>query len=43
MTIVYDILKQMPALEVLRNTWPLMIIAAVTLSASAYLFRARME
>lgn len=36
-------LKAMPALDVLANTWPLIIIAAITLTASAILFRARME
>ncbi|ARS27268.1 ABC transporter permease [Sphingomonas sp. KC8] len=36
-------LKAMPARDVLANTWPLMVIAAGTLSASAILFRARME
>jgi ABC-2 type transport system permease protein len=36
-------LKAMPAIEVLNNTWPLMIIAAVTLSAASYLFRSRLE
>jgi len=36
-------LKAMPALDVLSNTWPLVIIASVTLTASAVLFRARME
>lgn len=36
-------LKDMPAADILANTWPLALIAAVTLSASAVLFRARME
>jgi ABC-2 type transport system permease protein len=36
-------LKAMPASEVLNNCWPLAIICAVTLSASALLFRSRME
>ena len=36
-------LKAMPAAEVLKHTWPLAMIAAVTLSASALLFRSRME
>ena len=36
-------LKAMPAREILANTWPLMLIASVTLSASALLFRSRME
>lgn len=36
-------LKAMPAADVLANTWPMMIIAAVTLSAASYLFRSRLE
>lgn len=36
-------LKAMPAREVLANTWPLVVIAMATLTASALLFRARME
>ncbi|MGH6782182.1 MAG: ABC transporter permease, partial [Sphingomonadaceae bacterium] len=36
-------LKAMPAADILANTWPLIAIAAVTLSASALLFRSRME
>jgi ABC-2 type transport system permease protein len=36
-------LKAMPAGDVLNNCWPLAIICAVTLSASALLFRSRME
>ena len=36
-------LKAMPAWAVFGQLWPLVIIAAVTLSAAAYLFRARME
>lgn len=36
-------LKAMPAEAVLHQLWPLAIIACVTLSASAWLFRARME
>jgi len=36
-------LKAMPAAEILANTWPLMVIAAVTLGASTVLFRSRME
>src|SRR5579862_2342890 len=36
-------LKGLPPLEILRNTWPLAIIAAVTLTASQFLFRSRME
>lgn len=36
-------LKAMPAEAVLQQLWPLVIIAIVTLSAAAWLFRARME
>ena len=36
-------LKAMPAAAVFHQLWPLAIIACVTLSASAWLFRARME
>lgn len=36
-------LKAMPAEAVLHQLWPLAIIACVTLAASAWLFRARME
>ncbi|MCH8686683.1 ABC transporter permease [Pedomonas mirosovicensis] len=36
-------LKNMPADAILANTWPMALIALVTLSASAVLFRARME
>ena len=36
-------LKAMPARDVLDNCWPLALICAVTLSASAVLFRSRME
>jgi ABC-2 type transport system permease protein len=36
-------LKAMPARDVLNNCWPLAIICTVTLSASALLFRSRME
>ncbi|ATE65143.1 ABC transporter permease [Rhizorhabdus dicambivorans] len=36
-------LKNMPASEVLANSWPMALIALVTLSAAAFLFRARME
>jgi ABC-2 type transport system permease protein len=36
-------LKGMPAKDVLDNCWPLAIISGVTLSASALLFRSRME
>ena len=36
-------LKAMPAIDVLRNTWPLMIISVVTIAAASYLFRSRLE
>jgi ABC-2 type transport system permease protein len=36
-------LKAMPAADVLENCWPLALICAGTLSASALLFRSRME
>lgn len=36
-------LKGMPARDVLDNCWPLAIISGATLSASALLFRSRME
>jgi len=36
-------LKAMPTRDVLDNCWPLAIICVVTLSASALLFRSRME
>jgi ABC-2 type transport system permease protein len=36
-------LKGMPPGEVLRNLWPLMLIAAVTLSGATLLFRSRLE
>jgi len=36
-------LKAMPARDVLDNCWPLALICVVTLSASALLFRSRME
>jgi ABC-2 type transport system permease protein len=36
-------LKDMPAAEVLRNLWPLAVIALVTLSAATWLFRHRVE
>lgn len=36
-------LKAMPARAVLNDCWPLALICAVTLSASALLFRSRME
>lgn len=36
-------LKAMPAATVFHHLWPLIIIAILTLTASAWLFRARME
>jgi ABC-2 type transport system permease protein len=36
-------LKAMPGMQILANTWPLAVIAAVTLTASSLLFRSRME
>lgn len=36
-------LKDLPAWAVLDQIWPLALIAAITLSAAAWLFRARME
>lgn len=36
-------LKAMPPADVLGNTWPLVLIAAVTMSAASYLFRSRLE
>jgi ABC-2 type transport system permease protein len=36
-------LRSMSASDILTNTWPLAIIAAVTLAASSFLFRSRME
>ena len=36
-------LKAMPARDILANTWPLVLIAAVTLTAASLLFRSRME
>jgi ABC-2 type transport system permease protein len=36
-------LKAMPAWAVFHQLWPLLIIAAATLTAAAWLFRARME
>jgi len=36
-------LKGMPAADVLHQLWPLVLIAIATLSASAWLFRSRME
>jgi len=36
-------LKDMPASVVFGLTWPMVLIAAVTLGAASWLFRARME
>jgi ABC-2 type transport system permease protein len=36
-------LKAMPAINVLNQLWPMLIIACVTLGAAAVMFRARME
>ena len=36
-------LKDIPASVVFENAWPMAIIAAVTLSSAAWLFRHRME
>jgi len=36
-------LKDLPLNEIVSNTWPLMLIAAVTLSTAAWLFRRRLE
>ena len=36
-------LKAMPFGDVIANTWPLLVIAAVTLTAAALLFRSRLE
>jgi ABC-2 type transport system permease protein len=36
-------LKDMPASEVLRNLWPLAVIALLTLSVATWLFRRRLE
>jgi ABC-2 type transport system permease protein len=33
----------MPAADVLANTWPLVLIATLTLAGSALFFRARLE
>ena len=44
LTIVQGLfLKAMPAGAVLQQLWPLLLIACITLAASAWLFRARME
>lgn len=44
LTIVQGLfLKAMPAEAVLHHLWPLLLIACITLAASAWLFRARME
>ena len=36
-------LKNLPVAEVWAQTWPLLIIAAVTLGLATWLFRRRME
>lgn len=36
-------LKGMPAADVFANTWPMIVIAAVTIGAASYLFRSRLE
>ncbi|MBB5577205.1 MULTISPECIES: ABC transporter permease [Rhizobium] len=36
-------LKDIPAAEVVNQTWPLLVIASVTLSAASWLFRRRLE
>jgi ABC-2 type transport system permease protein len=36
-------LKDLPAVEVARNLWPLALIAPLTLSAATWLFRRRLE
>jgi ABC-2 type transport system permease protein len=36
-------LKDLPAVEVFRNLWPLAVIALLTLSAATWLFRRRLE
>lgn len=36
-------LKAMPAADVFANTWPMLVIAAVTIGAASYLFRSRLE
>lgn len=44
LTIVQGLfLKAMPAEAVFHQLWPLLLIACITLAASAWLFRARME
>lgn len=44
LTIVQGLfLKAMPAAAVFDQLWPLLVIACITLAASAWLFRARME
>lgn len=35
--------KGMPAADVFANTWPMAVIAAVTIAAASYLFRSRLE
>ena len=36
-------LKGMPAADVWANSWPMAVIAAVTIAAASYLFRSRLE
>ncbi|WP_353226432.1 ABC transporter permease [Novosphingobium sp.] len=36
-------LKGMPAADVFANTWPMAVIAVVTIAAASYLFRSRLE
>jgi ABC-2 type transport system permease protein len=36
-------LKGMPAAEVFANTWPMAVIAVVTIGAASALFRSRLE
>jgi ABC-2 type transport system permease protein len=36
-------LKAMPAADVLANTWPMAVIAVVTIGAASALFRSRLE
>ncbi|MBY0582704.1 MAG: ABC transporter permease [Sphingomonas sp.] len=36
-------LKGMPAADVFANSWPMLVIAVVTIAAASYLFRSRLE
>ena len=36
-------LKGMPAVDVFANTWPMAVIAVVTIGAASALFRSRLE